>query len=86
MNTVQAEWETYLAQVVPPKACQAQKDETELAFYSGALILFTMFTDITKKGAGLSMEAQMQIMEGIDHELMAFLDKQREKYPLDKKL
>ena len=71
---IEAEWKSYLAEVVPKDAGEDQITETRRAFYAGAGSLFKTILNILEPGTEAT-DVDLQTMSLIDAELERFLGK-----------
>lgn len=72
MNRLAAKWISYKDEVVPPDAGENQLDETQKAFYAGAIAMWQM---LMQEVGELSDEDAEKRFEEIDTELQSYLAK-----------
>lgn len=70
MNTVQEQWQTFEALVMPANAPPIQRQEMRRAFYAGAEAMMRVQWNIG--GEEISEDAGVQILEGCRDELQRF--------------
>jgi len=70
MNTIQAQWSTFEAMVVPKKASPVQRQEMRRAFYAGAEAMMRIQWAIGDEN--ISEDAGVQILEGCYDEVRRF--------------
>lgn len=63
---IKAEWERFLACVMPKEASREQVQDTQAAFYAGASAMFTMLAEITE---GTDEKQACEWMSALDREL-----------------
>lgn len=61
-------WATYVANIVPPDASEARRQETKMAFYSGAAAMY----EAMLRAADLD-ENPAALLETLDRELADYL-------------
>lgn len=71
MNTIQAAWESYKAQVVPKDASKTQVIETRRAFYAGCQTILGITFNIGDES--ISQDAGVQMIETLHLECGLFL-------------
>lgn len=69
-KTVKEGWDAF-SKVIPEDACDAQKSETRMAFYAGALYTFNLMSNIAGE-IGSPVVAE-KIIDGLEAELHAFI-------------
>lgn len=73
MRTIQQQWESYAAAVIPKDAPTVQIQECRRAFYAGAMAMNTVY--LSTSTPDVSESAGVQIVEGVQQELKAFRDR-----------
>ncbi len=71
MNTIQEQWSTFLAQVVPKDAADIQINEMRLAFYAGVTAMMHIEDVISNEK--VSVNAAIAILEGVHDECHRFV-------------
>jgi hypothetical protein len=69
--TIKAQWDRFLANVVPKGASPAQVEDTQSAFYAGAAAMMAMLGDITENSP--DEDAACRCMSALDRELKKFM-------------
>ena len=69
-NTIQEQWESYKAQVIPKGATDGQIRETKKAFYAGVNAILYLQMTMPKT---LSEDAEVAMMEGWVDEISQFV-------------
>ncbi len=70
MNTIQEQWESFAALVVPKDAPPVQRQEMRRAFYAGAEAMTRIQFAVGDKA--MSEDAGVQVLEGCHDELRRF--------------
>lgn len=70
MNTVQQAWEQFERAVISKDAGRVQRTEMKRAFYAGATAIVSVNAAIAEPG--ISEDAGVAILEGIQQEVMQF--------------
>lgn len=70
MNTIQEQWNSFVALVVPKDAPPAQQKEMRRAFYAGAEAMARIQFAVGDKA--MSEDAGIQVLEGCHDELRRF--------------
>ena len=71
MNTIQENWDSFNALVIPKNADAIQRQEMRKAFYAGAGVMLNIFWAIGDKS--ISEEAGLDILEGCSEEINMFV-------------
>ena len=69
MNTIQAQWLSYLRDVVPRDAGPVQVEECRRAFYAGAAGLLSITSTVIPY---MDEDAGVAVLEGLHQELQGF--------------
>lgn len=69
MNTIQSQWETFAAAVLPQEAPEVQRSEMRRAFYAGS---YGMLCQMTGPVAEVSEEAGCAMIDGYVKECEQF--------------
>lgn len=70
-QTVETLWQMFRVQVVPKKASQAQIDDMQMSFYSGAASIMRLMRQLGEPD-DISEDQGGEILEAIDRELQKF--------------
>ena len=74
MRSVQKQWDSYRAAVVPTQASPVQVQECRRAFYAGAQVMLAYMTELG--GTHISEEAGIEIIQGFHDEMQGFIEQE----------
>ncbi len=77
MKRIEAGWEIYRRNVLPPRASEVQITETRNGFYAGAWHLFSTIMGAMGPDNAEPTATELAVLDDIDRELKAFAQSKR---------